>query len=150
LGGLFARAERLADFAKRFVFEKPRDHSGSISLAETVHRFVEQWFYLGPGGGGVHRVDLLRDLFTELPRGFSPDGVDSPASRDLIKPGRHNGLRGQPVRLACELDEGRLRNLLRQRGRSDLAERGGVDQVHVPSDDFTESILRPPAHVAGE
>ena len=62
--------------------------------------------------------------------------------RDPVEPRGQNGVRCQAVRVAGETKEGGLGDLLGELGRADLAQRGGINEVEMTTDDFGERVFR--------
>ena len=81
------------------------------------------------GGGGVHGIHLGGDLFAQLAAGFPANHVNGGSAGDLIEPRGEDGVGREVVRVAGEVGEGGLGDFLGQLRRSDLAKRGGIDQV---------------------
>ena len=127
LRGVFARAEGLADFTKRFVFEIAKQDGGAIGLVERIHGFVQKRFNVRPisviGVGGVH---FRGDLFPQLPAGFAADNVDGAPAGDLIEPRGQDRIWREPMRVAGQVGEGGLGDFLSQLRRAHLAQRNGV------------------------
>ena len=141
-GGVFVRAERLADFAQGFVLEIAEQDGGAVGVLERLHGFVEEGFDVRPvGGGGVHGVQFAGDLFAQLAAGFAADDINGGAAGDLVEPRGEDGVGREAVRLAGEVGEGGLGDLLGQLRRADLAQRGGEDEVEVAADDLGEGLL---------
>ena len=141
-GRVFVRPDHLADFAERFVLEVAEQDGGAIDVVERVHGFVEQGFDVRPvGGGGVHGVEFVGDLFAELAAGFSSDDINGGPACDLIQPRAEDGVGREAVRLAGEVGESGLGDFLGELRGTDLAERRGKDEIEVATNDFGESIL---------
>ena len=141
-GRVFGRAESLADFAQGFVLEVAEQDCRAVAVFERLHGFVEKGFDMGPvGGGGVHGVEFLGDLFADLAPRLAADHINGCAAGNLIKPRGEHSVGREAVRLASEVGEGGLGDFLRQLRGADLAERSGKDQINVAADDLGESIL---------
>jgi hypothetical protein len=80
-------------------------------------------------------------LFAELSAGFAADDINGRAAGDLIEPGGEDGIGREAVRLPGEVGESGLSDFLGQLRGTDLAERGGKDQIQVAADDLGEGIL---------
>jgi hypothetical protein len=141
-GGVLGRAERFANFAKRFVLEVAEQDGRAFGLIKRVHGFVEGRFDVCPVVvGGVHSVELGGNLFAKLAAGFATDDINGSASSDLIQPRGEDGIRREVVCLADEIGEGGLGDLFRELWRTDLAKRGGKNKIEMPPDDFGKGIL---------
>jgi hypothetical protein len=99
------------------------------------------------GGRGVHGIHLGGNLFAQLAAGFAADNINGLAPRDFIQPRAKDGVGREAVRLAGQIGEGGLRDLLGKLRGSDLPKRGGVNKVEVTADDFGEGVLRVVARV---
>jgi hypothetical protein len=80
-------------------------------------------------------------LFAQLAAGFTTDDINGGAAGDLIQPRGEDSIRREAARLAGEIGEGGLGDLLGELWRTDLAERGGKNKIEMSPDDFGEGIL---------
>jgi hypothetical protein len=80
-------------------------------------------------------------LFAQLPAGFFSHHINGCPARDLVQPGRQNGVGLQLAGVSREIGKNGLGDFLGQLRGADLAERGGEDQIEVAPDDFGEGIL---------
>ncbi len=85
-------------------------------------------------GGGVHGIHFGGNLFSQLSARFATDHINRRPASDLIEPSGD--------RIAGQVSEDGLGDLLGELRRTDLAERRGIDQVEVATDEFCECIFR--------
>jgi hypothetical protein len=142
-GGVLACAERSANFPQRFAFKIAQQDGRLVGGVERVHGFIEKRFNMRPVGiSGIHGLEFAGDTFADLPARFAANNIDGRAANNLIQPGRKNRVRRQTICLTGEVDEHGLGYFLRQLWRTDLAERGGKDEIEVATDNFGEGIFR--------
>jgi hypothetical protein len=82
--------------------------------------------------------------------GLAAHYVNGFAARDLIKPGAEDGAGRKLARVLGELEEGGLSDFLGQLRRAHLPQRGGMDEVEVPTDEFRKGVLGMMPRVTGE
>ena len=80
-------------------------------------------------------------LFAERPPPLRAQGIRRRQPCSLIEPARQDRFAAERSGLACEDDEHRLRDFLGGVRTARLPQRDGVNQIHVPSDQFTERGL---------
>ena len=91
-----------------------------------MHGFVEERFDMRPvRGGGVHGIHLGGDLFAQLPAGFFSHHINGCPARDLVQPGRQNGVGLQLAGVSREIGKNGLGDFLGQLRGADLPQRGG-------------------------
>ena len=92
-------------------------------------------------GRGVHGIHLGGDLFARLAAGFTAHDVNGRAAGDLIEPCGEDGVRLEVAGVAREVGEDGLGDFLGELRRADLAERGGMDEINMAANEFSERIF---------
>lgn len=123
----------------------------AIRLVEGGHGIVEQRLDVGPvGGSDIYGIHLRGDLFAQLTAGLAAHDINGFAACDLIQPGAEDGAGRKLARVLGELEEGGLSDFLGQLWRAHLPQRGGVNEVEVPADQFREGLVGPITGEAGQ
>jgi len=126
------------------VLEIAEQHSDTVFFAESVHGFVQHRKEVVPGRLGrgiaeefIHGIGLL---FPRLPPLFCAIGAQRYQARGRVEPAGQRGMLAEALRLPGEFSEDLLRHVL---GAMDVAacqsQRGGIDEIHVPPNQFGES-----------
>jgi hypothetical protein len=89
-------------------------------------------------------------LFAQLAARFTTDNINGGATGDLIEPGSEDGVGLQLRGIPGKIGEGGLGDLLGKLRRTDLPERGRMDEIKVAADDFGEGVFRVVAGVTRE
>ena len=92
-------------------------------------------------GRGVYGIHLGGDLFAQLAAGLTADDINGRAACDLIEPRAEDGVGRETVGVLGEVGKGRLGDFLGELRRTDLTERGGMDEVEVAADQFSKGIF---------
>ena len=141
---VLARAQRRADFAQILVLKKTQHDGVAVFLAEPAHRVVQQRRDLPPGfrfrfvQNGLH----ICLLFAVLPADFAAQKIRRRQPRGLIQPAGKNCRCATSFRLPRQNDEHRLRDFLGRVRVADAAQRGGINQIDVPSQRAQRTLLR--------
>src|SRR5579862_4383316 len=122
-GGVFAGAERGADFAEGAIFKITQDEGVAFVIAEASHGFIEQRSELLPADAGLLvefglHVSLLLAV---LAAGFAFAGGDGDKSRGAIEPAGQNGFGTEPRSFAGEDDEDGLGDFFGEFGAAKLS-----------------------------
>lgn len=68
----------------------------------------------------------------------------------MKEPGGNNRIRLEPGGVLSEIGEDGLGDFLSEFGRTDLPERGGVNECNMPADELSEGVFRAVASIACE
>jgi hypothetical protein len=136
LGRVFADPHGGSDLFQILAFKETEDDGAVIFLSEARHGGVEQWSDVGPrrgfGLGLVQQGLHINLLFAALATALRSRGVGGGELGGAAKPSRENRFRAERWCLACQNDEGGLRDFFRQMGVTKLAQGNQINQIDMP------------------
>jgi len=146
-GGVFGQAELFADFRKGTVFKMAQQNRFPIRRIQRVNRnhpgVGESCAQSGSGAGELKKAFMA---WASCSRWAWRNSVRRVLAAMKLGAGIKPGGQGSMLRQLCgfsgEIGEDGLRDFLGERRVSvDLPERGGINKIHIPPDDFLEGRL---------
>jgi hypothetical protein len=135
------------------VFKEPERQESPVLFRQLSHGFIDQGFDRGPVERFVFRRCLLGSGGGALVTAsglFASHRVHGSIARDFHQPASHGCPVPQVFRFFRQDEEDGLRQFLSERLVAHLPKCRGVDEVHMPLDEFGKCILRPVIQVPRE
>ena len=145
LCGLVADAENLRHLLRRLAFEVTQQQGLAVRLAQLAQRGIQMRCDVFPAGirfGGKQFVHGNGLLFTIATAYLGADGIGGEVLCRAMQPAGQNRPVGQLWRIFCEGHKYTLGHVLGQVCVPDHSQRGGINEVNVPADEFGKRGLR--------